>query len=440
MIVDSVEDVISTLQAVRNKRALLVPIFSSPTYHVTHNPLCAIYIYTEDDVERIIPIRHTEQIRGFSEHVPEFLALENIFVHDKKQWLQTGGNGAVWDVKTLWWYTYGEAYDESHYPTVAHQFYWRRHSAMPQVNAIIPLQQHLAMCQKIRHYAWPMCVNAQLTNSYIKFNSLYPKVFAHIESVGLAVNDEFRMPELIHDGRVYTQYNYHTTTGRPSNAFRGFNFAAMNKEDGTRSAFCSRFENGALVEMDFDSYHVRLIARIVGYELPNTSIHEHLGQFYFGTSELTDEQREESKSITFRLLYGGIDKEFLSITFFNQVNDFIYSLWAKWKSKKYIETPILKRQITHDMITNPTANKIFNYYLQATETEVSVQKLYQVQNLLIDSETKMILYTYDSILFDVPVNEAKDILPKIKEILQQGNFPVKTKVGNIYNKMSTITL
>ena len=440
MIVDSVTDLDALFSYIQDRKTLLVPILADVKLHPSINKVSCIYVYTEDDVERIVPLRHTEQIIGFFEHLPRFLELTNIFVHDKKTWLHMGGNPDVWDVKTLWWYTYNEAYDESHYPTTAHNFYWRRHQTLPNVNTIIPLQQHLALCQKIRKYAWPMCINAKLSDSYHTFNTTYPELFASIERNGLCIDETFRMPELISDNLVYTQYNYHTTTGRPSNAYRGFNFAAMNKEDGTRAAFCSRFENGALVEMDFDSYHVRLIARIVGYKLPDTSIHDHLGQFYFGTSELSDEQREESKSITFRLLYGGIDKEFLSIPFFQQVNDFIYSLWSKWKTKKYIETPILKRQITHDMITNPTANKIFNYYLQATETEVSVQKLQQVQNLLTDADTKMILYTYDSVLFDVSVTEAKEILPKIKEILQQGNFPVKTKVGNIYNKMSTITL
>ena len=315
MIVDTIEEVQQTLQYIKDRKTLLVPIYCSPTNHPAVNRLCAIYIYTEDDVERMIPVYHTEQLRGFSELVPEFMALQNIFVHDKKRWLQTGGNNDVWDVKTLWWYTYGEAYDESHYVTAAHQFYWRRHTALDAVNCIVPLQQHMAMCQKIRHYAWPMCVNAKLTESYLQFNATYPKTFATIESAGLAVDETFRMPELIHDGRVYSQYHYHTTTGRPSNAFRGFNFAAMNKEDGTRAAFHSRFERGALVEMDFDSYHVRLIAKMIGYDLPTSSIHDYLGRFYFGVDELTDEQRDESKSITFRLLYGGIDREFLSIPF-----------------------------------------------------------------------------------------------------------------------------
>jgi hypothetical protein len=440
MIVDTIEEAQQTLRYIKDRKTLLVPIYCSPTNHPAVNRLCAIYIYTEDDVERMIPMYHTEQLRGFSELVPEFMALQNIFVHDKKRWLQTGGNNAVWDVKTLWWYTYGEAYDESHYVTAAHQFYWRRHTALDAVNCIVPLQQHMAMCQKIRHYAWPMCVNAKLTDSYLQFNDTYPKMFATIESAGLAVDETFRMPELIHDGRVYSQYHYHTTTGRPSNAFRGFNFAAMNKEDGTRAAFHSRFERGALVEMDFDSYHVRLIAKMIGYELPTSSIHDYLGRFYFGVDEITDEQRDESKSITFRLLYGGIDREFLSIPFFAQVNDFVYKIWNKWKKTGCVETPILKRNICREGLQNMTANKLFNYYLQAVETEVSVRKLQQVQEMLQPYTSCMILYTYDSVLFDVNYQEARELLPQIKAVLEQGNFPVKVKVGDIYDKIKTISL
>jgi hypothetical protein len=440
MIVDCIEDVYGTLNSIKNRRTLIVPIFSNPTFHVAANNLCAIYVYTEDDVERLIPIRHTEQITGFLQCVPDFLNLPDIFIHDKKQWLQINGNHSVLDIKTLWWYTYGEAYDESHYPTPAHQFYWRRHGNMEHVNSIVPLQKHLEMCQKIRHYAWPMCVNAEQTTSYTEFNATYPNVFAQIESAGLHVNNQFKMPELVHNNTVYTNYNYHTLTGRPSNAFRGFNFAAMNKEDGTRSAFCSRFEDGALVEMDFDSYHVRLIARLIGYELPVSSIHDYLGQFYFGVDILTDEQREESKAITFRLLYGGIDSEFLSIPFFRQVNEFIYDLWAKWKRNKRIVTPIIKRPLTADTLQNMTANKLFNYYLQAVETEVSVQKLQLVLNLLKPYKTSIILYTYDSLLIDMPMSEAKQLLPDIKNILEQGNFPVKCKAGNSYQSINTVII
>ena len=438
MIVDTREDLEGLFGYIQDKKTLIVPVLADSQLHASINNVTCIYVYTEDDVERIVPIRHTEQITGFPEDLQRFLTLRNIFVHDKKTWLQIGGNGDVWDIKTLWWYTYGEAYDESYYPTPAHTFYWRRHTSLRNINTIIPLQQHLAMCQKIRHYAWPMCMNAELSESYQHFDSVYPEVFAAIESAGLCVTDEFRMPELVTNGFVYSSYNYHTTTGRPSNAARGFNFAAMNKEDGTRNAFCSRFERGALVEMDFDAYHVRLIARLIGYDLPSGSVHEYFGKFYFDTEELTAEQYDQSKQITFRLLYGGIDSEFLTIPFFRQVNDLVYTLWKQWKSKGYIETPILKRSITSDSVKNMTANKLFNYFLQAVETEVSVEKLRKCQVFLLQHKTRMILYTYDSVLFDVPYAEARDILPQLKQILEQGNFPVKCSVGTKYSQLKHI--
>ena len=440
MIVDYESDVKTCLNIIAENKTLLVPIYANPTTHTCIQDIYALYIYCEDNSEWIVPIHHTEQIRGFNEYLKDFLALTDIYIHDKKRWLQTGGNDAVWDVKTLWWYTYNEAYDETHYPTAAHEFYWRRLKSLSQVNSVIPMQQHLAMCQKIRHYAWPMIVNVKLTDSYKQFNELYPRTFADIEQNGLAVNSTFRMPELVDNNRVYSRYNYHTTTGRPSNAQGGFNYAAMNKEDGTRSAFISRHTAGALVEMDFDSYHVRLIAKLIGYDLPDTSIHDYLGQFYFGVDKLTEEQRSESKSITFRLLYGGIDKEFLIIPFFQQVNDFVFKLWATWKRSGCVKTPIIGRSICKDQVTNMTSYKLFNYYLQATETEVSVKKLAELQKYLQDYKTCIILYTYDSVLFDVPLSEAKGLLPEIKILLETGNFPVKCKVGDIYDKMSNITL
>ena len=440
MIVDYESDVKTCLNIIAENKTLLVPIYANPTTHTCIQDIYALYIYCEDDSEWIVPIHHTEQIRGFNEYLKDFLALTDIYIHDKKRWLQTGGNDAVWDVKTLWWYTYNEAYDETHYPTAAHEFYWRRLKSLSQVNSVIPMQQHLAMCQKIRHYAWPMILNVKLTDSYKRFNELYPRTFADIEQNGLAVNSTFRMPELVDNNRVYSRYNYHTTTGRPSNAQGGFNYAAMNKEDGTRAAFISRHTAGALVEMDFDSYHVRLIAKLIGYDLPDTSIHDYLGQFYFGVDKLTEEQRSESKSITFRLLYGGIDKEFLIIPFFQQVNDFVFKLWATWKRSGCVKTPIIGRSICKDQVTNMTSYKLFNYYLQATETEVSVKKLAELQKYLQDYKTCIILYTYDSVLFDVPLSEAKGLLPEIKMLLENGNFPVKCKVGDIYDKMSNITL
>ena len=160
IIVDDSKELDSLLQDIKKEDVVLVvPILTDHQLHPSINKISCIYVYSSNEVEFIVPIHHTEQITGFKEHLNKLLDLESIFVHDKKVWLQMGGNNKVYDVKSLWWYTYNEAYDDNHYFTDAHHFYWRRHTNLQHVNTIIPLMKHVEMCQKIRKYAWPMIVN-----------------------------------------------------------------------------------------------------------------------------------------------------------------------------------------------------------------------------------------------------------------------------------------
>jgi hypothetical protein len=93
-----------------------------------------------------------------------------------------------------------------------------------------------------------------------------------------------------------------------------------------------------------------------------------------------------------------------------------------------------------DSLFDMNQNKLFNYYLQALETEFTANRLNKLSYLLKKYKTCIVLYTYDSVLFDVPIQEAKQILPQIKSCLEGDDFPVKCKVGNIYSKMNDIKL
>jgi hypothetical protein len=106
MILDNLDEIESVFEYIQDKKTLLVPITINSTTHSSINQISCIYIYAEGDIEYIIPFRHTEQISSFSDYLQRFLDLTNIFVYDKKQWLQLGGNANVFDIKTLWCYTY----------------------------------------------------------------------------------------------------------------------------------------------------------------------------------------------------------------------------------------------------------------------------------------------------------------------------------------------
>ena len=93
-------------------------------------------------------------------------------------------------------------------------------------------------------------------------------------------------------------------------------------------------------------------------------------------------------------------------------------------------------------IEHPTAQKYFNYLLQATETEFNIEVL----NKLKDSGLPLpILYTYDSFLFEVDDSDVeklygvKDILGdtinKIQDVIESFGFPTKMSIGKNYSEV-----
>ena len=51
----------------------------------------------------------------------------------------------------------------------------------------------------------------------------------------------------------------------------------------------------------------------------------------------------------------------------------------------------------------------------------------------------MILYTYDSFLFDFDIDEGLNTLTELKSILETGGYPTKCQAGQNYNNMNDIT-
>jgi hypothetical protein len=247
--------------------------------------------------------------------------------------------------------------------------------------------------------------NTEGVGGYDFYNSLVLPEFKKIESNGIPTTY----------GYEYSLYNNFTTTGRPSNTFGGVNYSALNKSDGSRDYIVSKL--GELVQFDFDGYHVRLIAKIVGETIPEDSAHEWLGKQYFGVTELSDEDYLNSKKLTFQQLYGGIDVENLEIPFFKKTDEFIKKLYKDFLINGYVETKCGKR-IPFTKIDNHNPQKVFNYYLQALETETNVYVIKKLNELLEGKRTKLVLYTYDSFLFDVDESE-KDVLVQIQSVLDR---------------------
>ena len=250
-------------------------------------------------------------------------------------------------------------------------------------------------------------------------------VFNAIERNGIQIhNDTFE--EYFHpvDGRqVYTQFNLKTTTTRPSNKFKGVNYAALNKENGCRKSFIPR--NNSFIEMDISAYHPSLSCRLVDYSFPTVDIHSHLQQLY-GVSY------KESKELTFKQLYGGVFKQYKHLEFFSKIDIYVKELWNTFESNGEITCPISNFVYKKDTLENMNPQKLFNYLLQNLETSMNVRILWDILRVLRGNKTKLVLYTYDSFLFDWDEKE-EQVMVQIKDIFKKYKFNIKIKQGNDYD-------
>ena len=79
--------------------------------------------------------------------------------------------------------------------------------------------------------------------------------------------------------------------------------------------------------------------------------------------------------------------------------------------------------------------KLFNYYIQAHETETNVNTLHGLHTYLYSKETKIVHYNYDSFLFDYSRKDGVDTIYKIQDALQRLGYKVKSKAGHTYGDM-----
>ncbi len=308
----------------------------------------------------------------------------------------------------------------------AYRFYQRLYCKRPDIFEIVPKLKHIEYYDRLKAFL----EDFELSDYDIEVSKTYENLifplFDTIQSNGLYTKQ----------GYEYSKYNLFTTTGRPSNSNNGINYAALNKSDGSRKRFTSRFNNGVLLEMDFDAYHIRLIAKLIDYKLPNTSVHEYFAKQFYGVTSVTKEEYENSKAMSFQVLYGGVPKELESVEYFGKTKRYIFDLWHNYNNKGYIETPIFKRRLYKRNLVEMNPQKLFNYLIQAYETESNIKTIEKIQSILKSFDSKLILYTYDAFLFDCPNNEVQDMKEKMIEIL---DFPVKTHTGNNYDDMKLLS-
>ena len=239
-----------------------------------------------------------------------------------------------------------------------------------------------------------------------------------------------------YDKFVYTEYNIYNPTGRPSNKFDNVNYVALNKEDGCRKSFISRYDDGYLLMVDFTGFHPYIVSNLIDYKVPDDeTIYEHLAKQYYNLDKVDSDIIAKAKKLTMVNLYGQIKEQYLTIPFFAKTDELKNKYWASFEKNGYVMTPVYKRKITDKHITDPNKNKLFAYIIQAAETEYGLDSLGKVIKYVSDKKILPIMYIYDSIVFDVDKSVDKQIITDVVEIIKNKKFKVKTYIGNNYHDL-----
>ena len=398
------------------KEAFVEIIPYNNQYHPTKSGICAVYIRPLNAAKGFILTNdHSETLNVGIDAIKCVLnTLDKVYVRDKKSFLHYLILQKLFDI-TLNSPTY---IPES---TQAHNYFYNKFPDKEDINRIIPIVKHYEYCEMIFNDLKEK-INEPINEFY---NSKATVVFNAMEQSGIRINrEEFKSH--FYDERseyVYTQYNFKTLTTRPSNKFNGVNYAALNKDNGCRKSFIPR--NDKFIELDISAYHPTLLGLLVGYDFGEEDIHKSFAKMY-------GVDYHKSKELTFKQLYGGVFEQFKDLEFFQRVQIYVDDLWLKFNEEGWIECPVSKHVYKKDALNDMKPQKLLNYVLQNLETAMNIRILWDIFKSLRNRKTELVLYTYDSFLFDFDEGE-EDLIDEIKQIIKKYKLQIKESYGSDYD-------
>jgi len=396
------------LSSSKPEKCFVNVLSQNDNYHPALTKPCLVY-YNTGDKGYILPINHSETFSLDWNDIKNFIAShDGVYVLDKKYHMYFLDHNNLYDLNFV------KYIDESICDTKVHSDFYNKKYYIPDLNSLIPVCKHYEKWENIYKILEFGEVNEFLNNNYTK-------VFYQIEKNGIGIDPKKFSKHFevnwkdysIYGNTVYTQYNLYNLTTRPSNAFNGVNFAALPK-DHARESF--EPNNYVLVEFDYSAYHPRIIAKEIGHTFKG------------------DPYDEVPKEIMFQNLYGGIRDEYKDIPFFQKLNGFLGDKYRTFAINGGLLLACDK--IIHlDKNTHANRNKLLSYLIQSYETYYNVISLERVLKLLESKKSKIVLYTYDSILLDIDKSEIKKLLPLIKQELEADGFPTRMSVGENYGAL-----
>ena len=411
-----------------------VDIISSNDYfHPKLTDTIAIYLrLIGSEHGYIIPINHDEGMNVEKQRVYQLLSKSSkVYTLDKKKLLYHFNLQEAIDISLLYSMNNFDRLEYNYDNSTINHLY-SKHNETRNINQWVPISKLFERSEKVYDQI-KEAIKLEIPEGFDFYNKTATNVFYLLEEAGLGIyyeafNELFKPRNPIYNiqnNSVLTYYNLYNATSRPTNAFNSVNFAAIPKSEQHRK--CFHPTGDYFVEFDFDGYHLRLLCDQIGYELTKESAHKQLATQYFEKDEITDEEYAEAKQINFHAIYGKIPDKFAFLEIFTKIDEYIKELWRRFEADGKILAPISGKPFTKSL-KDMNPQKLMNYVMQSLETSRNILIIKEALRYLKDKHSKLVLYTYDALLFDFDKRDGKETLEELQQILSENDkFPVKFK-------------
>ena len=277
----------------------------------------------------------------------------------------------------------------------------------------------------------------------------------------------------IFTGRVHTSFSMSSaSTGRLSSSDPNLQNIPIRTSDGKRirEAFISSLDN-KIFSADYSQIELRLIAHVSKEEAlleafkNEKDIHKETASKIFNVllDEVDNDMRRKAKTINFGIIYGispfGLAKqlncsrqsakEFIDAYFleFPGIKNYMEKTIKEAKKDGFVKT-IFGRKIPIRGLNSKnfsergfSERQAINAPIQGSAADIIKKAMIRINDYLNNNSksTKMLLQVHDELVFEVPLNEMKEIKEKIISIMENAHLPSKTlnvpiKVESNYGK------
>lgn len=246
--------------------------------------------------------------------------------------------------------------------------------------------------------------------------------------------------------------NKRTITGRITSSGK-YNPQGLAREGDARTKIISRFRNGKIFQFDYTSFEARIALYLCEDRefLENyydKDLHSESAIRIFGTLDFTKEQRETAKLVNHSILYGASEGTILKkLEGYNDayekmqtVKEFLHPLFKRSKE-------LMKEAEDNGYLINKWGSIIkpektyagFNNYIQSTGSEIIVDKILEIKELIKNLRSEFLFQVHDSLIFDIHPDEI-GIVQEIAKLLSYNKgmlFSINYKSGPNYRDLSS---